>query len=61
MSLELQVGVLQGKLDLMIVDVAQIRSDVRSLLASEYRRKGGWTVLSIIGGLIGGLLSTALS
>lgn len=61
MSIELQVGELKGSLNAMKADVAQIKADVRSLLASENRRKGGWAVLSVIGGLLGGLLSKVLS
>lgn len=61
MSLEQTVGELKGSLDAMKADVTQIKGDVRSLLASENRRKGGWAVLSVIGGLLGGLLSQVLS
>ena len=60
MSLELQVGELKGAVDAVKDDVAQIKTDVRSLLASENRRKGGWAVLSIVGGFLGGLLTKGL-
>ena len=60
MSLELQVGELKGKLDAMQSDIAQIKQDARTLLASENRRKGGWAALSIMGGLVGGLLTQIL-
>lgn len=57
MSVDLQVGELKGTVDAIKADVMQIKADVRLLLASEDRRKGGWAVISVLGGLIGGFLA----
>jgi hypothetical protein len=61
MSLEQTVGELKGTVTALQDDVTEIKSDVKTLVARENFRRGGFAVLSVIFGLVGGLIAKVLA
>lgn len=61
MSVAEDVGELKGTVDAMKEQLTEVRADVKTLLASENRRKGANAVWALVAGFVGGLIHKLIS
>lgn len=50
---------MKAQLDAQDRELADVKKDIRELLALANRGKGGWVMLTAVGGLLGALITTA--
>ena len=53
MSNERELGEHAARLDSVEGDIAEIRTDVKLILAEMHKAKGGWRTLMLVGGAVG--------
>lgn len=62
-DVERTLGQLEGRLDSAESDIAEIKKDVKEILAHINEAKGGWKLMMVLGGVsasIGGVIATYL-
>ena len=58
MSNDRELGEHAARLDSVESDIAEIRADVKLVLAEIHKAKGGWKTLMLVGGMAGAVGAT---
>jgi hypothetical protein len=61
MGIEQSVGELRGQMTAMQQDVSDMKKDLKTLVAQDNRRKGGWAVVAIVAGFFASLFTRIIA